>query len=219
MKTEIKIIDNWKQGKTFKIYTKLDHLPFPILHLSSPIQLFGLSYGKDGSLYIIHGAKADSVLYERYEEGVKNLSINVPCNDSTNLKTSLHGSGQVVGVERDLDKSQRAHLGFSLRDINQMHLLAKIKIGTAGNYIGRLEQSKEPDNRSIVISGLFEIVETPVFSIWAAEGKIICPENTILVATTQNLNTNKVINIFVSLNFEKGKERIADTHQIVFITK
>lgn len=212
----MEIIDNWKKDKSIKIYTKLDDFPFAFGPLTSPILLFVIYYGNDGSIYIEHKAKASSALYNRHKDGVSNSPIEVPLDDVTQLKTSIHGSGQVVGFERLLDKGERAHIGFPLREINKIHLLAKFKIGTAGHYIGRFEQSKKPDSKSIIIPGIFETVDMPVFSIWASPNNVVIPDNTIVIATTNTLSNGRTITVLISLDFEKVESRSGDTQQIVF---
>lgn len=209
-------ISEWKKNKSIKLFTQLEDVPFPFSPLIKPIQLFGMYYGKDGSLYLEHAAKADGVLYERYHSGTKTLSKDIDLEENVKLKTSLHGSGTIVGFERsDVDESY-AHLGFELRTVSELFKLAQYKIGTAGHYIGRFEESRETDVYSLVIGGLFERVDLPIFSIWAAPDNTNIPSNTIITATTQELNNGQTITFFITLEYEQVEQRPSDTQQTVF---
>ena len=210
------IIDDWNKKKSIKIYTKLNDIPFPVEPLISPILLFVIYHGLDGSIYVEHMAKCDSVLYARYKEGEQTSSSEIPLNASIKLKTSLHGSGEIVGFERDFDQNPRAHLGFELRKISKLNKLAQFKIGTAGHYIGKFEQSKQPNANSIIIPGLFETVMTPVITIWAAPNCNDLPENIFAIVTTSILANGQTMTIFITLDFEDLKQRLFDTQQIVF---
>lgn len=209
-------INKWKKDKSIKVFTQLEDVPLPFPPLMKPIQLFGMYYSKDGSLYLEHYAQVKGVLYERYHSGTKILSKDIALEENTKLKTSLHGSGIIAGFERSHVDEDYAYLGFELRNISELFKLAQYKIGTAGHYMGRFEESRNTDIHSHIISGLFEIVDLPVFSIWAAPDDSTVPSNTIITATTQELNNGCTITFFITLDYEQVKQRPSDTQQIVF---
>ena len=62
-------IPNWKASKSIRVYTRNSDFPFPFAPLTDPVQLFGIYYEQDGSLYVEHFAPADAIDYARVERG------------------------------------------------------------------------------------------------------------------------------------------------------
>jgi hypothetical protein len=147
-------IDDWKKGDSIRVYSQLADPPFPFQPLLAPVLLFGLYYNLDGSLYTEHYAKVDTVLYERVDTGNTVISKELTITPGAKLKTSFHGSGEVVEFERSDESWPRAHLGYALRDIEKLTKLASQWIGSAGHYLGQFEQSRSPSSKSVVIPEL-----------------------------------------------------------------
>jgi len=211
-----KIIENWKKGESIRVYSQLEDPPFHFSPLISPIRLFGLYYGKDGSLYTEHYVAISGATYERFENGQKIHSQDVPIEAGAKLKTSLHGSGQVVGFERVIEEGPRAHLGFALRDIDGPQLLAEQHIGTAGHYIGNFEESPSPTKYSVLVSGLFETIDLPVFSIWVSPEGADMQDGTVVSATTRLLENNRKLTFSITLSLRKVPQRVGDHRQVIF---
>ena len=213
-------IEDWKKGDSIRVYSKLDDSPLPFQPLLAPVLLFGVYYGLDGSLYTEHYAKVNTVLYERVDTGSTVVSKEMTITPGTKLKTSFHGSGEIVGFERSDESWPRAHLGYALRDIEGLTKLASQWIGTAGHYLGQFEQSRAPSSKSLVIPGLFEIAEVPVFNIWA--GPIDGPapsEQIVASATTRELKNGKKISIHITLDFRSTETRPGDPRLIAYVAR
>ena len=216
---QIRNIRTWKKKKPIRVYTQIEDPPIPFLPLLSPIILFIMYYGMDGSLYTEHNAAISGATYERFENGHKVLTQEVPAEVISKAKTSIHGSGEVVGFERAVENWPRAHLGFALRDINKPRLLAEQHIGTAGHYIGKFEKSPPPTRYSVIAPELFETVDAPVFSIWASPETTNPPKGSIITATTKTLDNGIKLTFSIVLTLMKVDQRPGDHRQVVFTYK
>ena len=205
-----KIIENWKKGESIRVYSQLEDPPLNFSSLISPVRLFGLYYGKDGSLYTEHYVAISGAKYERFENDQKIHSQDVPIEVGAKLKTSLHGSGQVVGFERVVEEGPRAHLGFALRDIDGPRLLAEQHIETAGHYLGNFEKSPSPTRYSVLVPGLFETVDLTVFSIWVSPERADVQDGTVVSATTRLLDNDRKLTFSIALNLRKVPQRLGD---------
>lgn len=213
-------INEWKKSVSIRFYTKLTDPPLQFQPLIAPVLLFGLYYGLDGSLYTEHYAKVETVLYEQVETGNTVTSKELVITPGDRLKTSFHGSGEIVGFERSDETWQRSHLGFALRDIEGLTKLASQWIGTAGHYLGQFEKSRAPSSKSVVIPGLFEIAEVPVFNIWAGPVDGPAPSELIVAsATTRELKNGKKISIHITLDFWVTETRPGDPKLIAYVSK
>lgn len=160
---------DWKKKDSIRFYTTFPNSGLPFHALNAPIGLFVIYYGNDASIYTRPMGEVISAEYRRHVNGEVTLSRDVPISAGTEPKISIHGTGQVVGIERSVEEGEsRAHLGFSLRDIDQPRLLAEHHIGKVGHYLGRLEESDPPKLSSVITPGVFETPMQPVYSIWAA---------------------------------------------------
>lgn len=211
-------IEEWKKGDSVRVYTQFVEPVLPFPPLVAPVLLFGLYYGLDGSLYTEHYAKVSGVLYERSESGNTVISKELTIKSGTKLKTSFHGSGEVVGFERFDEGWPRAHLGFALREIEGLTKLASQGVGTAGHYLGQFEQSPSPTNKSVLIPGLFEIIEVPIFNIWASPvGESAPSEHIVVSAMTRELKNGKRLVIHITLNLCSTESRPGDPRLIAYV--
>lgn len=210
-------IDEWKRGDSIRVYTQLIDPVLPISPIVGPVLLFGLYYGLDSSIYTEHYAKVSSVLYERGNPINTRLSKELEIKPGTKLKTSFHGSGEIVGFERSNENWPRANLGYALRDLEELTKLASQWIGTAGHYLGQFEESPIPSIRSVVIPGLFETTEIPVFNIWVTPAGGPTPAaRKVISATTSVLKTGKRLGIHVTLDFVASDSRPSDARLIAY---
>ncbi len=212
------VIDEWKAGDSLSVYTQIIDPVLPLPSMVAPVLLFGLYYGLDSSIYTEHYSKVSSVLYERGNSVNTHVSKELVIKTGTKLKTSFHGSGEIVGFERTDENWPRAHLGYVLRDSEVLTKLASQWIGTAGHYLGQFEISPSPSIRSVVIPGLFETTEVPVFNIWVTPaGGPIPEERKVISATTRILKTGKKLEIYVTLGFVATDYRPSDARLIAYV--
>lgn len=210
-------IPDWKARKSIRVYSQSVDFPFSFGPLSEPVQLFGIYYMQDGSLYVEHFAPADIVEYNRVVNGEIVEQIQIPVALGTKLKTSFHGSGEVVGIERSKSSTTRSHLGFALREIASPTLIAEFVIGSGGHYLGMFDTYEPPHKRSLVIEGILETTALPVFGLWAGPVGTDFPVELELNATAGQMKQGNSISIGLSLKYVPMEQRPLDPRLIAYI--